>query len=124
VPRKAKDDDQDEDEPSSFRKVLYCYMAFTLLHAEFSSVLNRINSIERDKQKILRRLMIARKFTNSPSIFVAAQMNPKRQLGSCNNWEIDPRYANDDGIVDVLQYHTVSSGTEFMTNDDDEKEID
>jgi len=45
VPQKAKDDEQDEDEPSTFRKVLYSYMAFTLLHAEFSAVINRINSI-------------------------------------------------------------------------------
>ena len=62
VPRKAKDDEQDEDEPSTFRKVLYTYMVFTLLHAEFSAVINRINSIKREKHSILRRLMITRKF--------------------------------------------------------------
>ena len=84
VLRKAKDDEQDEDEPSTFRKVLYSYMAFILLQAEFSTVINRISSIKREKHTILRRLMIARKFQNSPSIFVAAQPNPRRRLGSCD----------------------------------------
>ena len=90
VPRPPKEVEEDDEEPSTFRKVLYSYLALILLQAEFSAVLYRANS---DKQRIVRRLMIATKFKNhSPSLFVSA---------GCDNNDVDKRDRWDGGIADV-----------------------
>ena len=119
VPRKAKEIEDDDEEPSTFRKVLYSYLALTLLHAEFSAVLYRINGTKREQHSVQRRLMIARKFkrNNSPSIFVSAnEVHPRRFLGNCRGSYISERYSADGGIADVPQILYGSSGTTTLKN--------
>jgi hypothetical protein len=44
VPRPPKEVEEDDEEPSTLRKVLYSYLALILLQAEFSAVIYRTKS--------------------------------------------------------------------------------
>jgi hypothetical protein len=91
VPRPPKEIEEYDEEPSTLQKLLYSYLALILLQAEFSAVLYRTNS---DKQRIVRRLMIATKLkNNSPSFFVSAACNSDDDLHSLDR--------DDGGIKDI-----------------------
>jgi len=103
IPRSDQKVKEEDEEPSTARKVLYSYLALILLQAELSAVIHRMNSINRERDNILRTLRITYKFKNrSPSFLVSAtKIHPKRFLANCDANRLNPMTSGLDGIASV-----------------------